>query len=236
VKLAVLTLSLPLLLTAANAHADGSGWQLAAGVGTDFPMDVGARFDVETPFRLRLNTTFGYMPKPYAGAINGFLEGIGVYDDNVGSLIEATLQSSFVWRTHVGYRPFASHGFYVDAGYGLVTLGGSTTSSQIVSAATGQTFPSTETGSTHDFNANLTLHMIDAELGWLFTLLPHWQLRVALGGAFTVGSSTSITPQFTVRSPTATTAFEQYAETFLNQEVRSYAMSPVVSVGTAYAF
>jgi len=213
-----------------------SAWKFAAGVGTDFPMDVGARFDLEMPFRIRLSTTFGFMPKPYAATINGFLEGVGVYDDNVGNLIEATLQSSFVWRTHVGWRPFAAHGFYVDAGYGLVTLGGSTTSSELVSAATGQTFPSSEGNRTHDFNANLTLHMVDAELGWLFTLLPHWQLRVALGRAFTVGSSTSITPQFQVRSPAATAAFEQYAESFLNDEVRSYAMTPVVSVGTAYVF
>jgi len=222
-----------------DARADDATaprWRTAVGVATDFPVDVGARLDVETPFRLRLNTTLGFLPKAYVGAMNGVLEGFGAYDASTGDLIESTIQSSLVWRTHVGYRPFPKLGFYFDVGYGLVALGGNASTAALLEGVTGKTLPPQDANGTETFSAKATLHMLDVEVGWTFALAEHWQLRTALGGAFTLGSSTTITPQFTPRAPALVASFAQAADDYLDTTFRDYVLTPVVSVGVAYTF
>lgn len=217
------------------ADADASGtWRGAAALGTEFPMSVAVRGQVEAPFRLRLSTTLGVLPRPYVGAINGFLVGINAYDQATADLVSAALSSSLIWRTHLGYRPFRLHGFTVEAGYGLVTLGGGASAATLVSAVTGQ--PAPEAGSDKNYSISSSLHMLDVELGWEWTLVKHLFLRAALGGAFTVGSSTSITPDFTPRAPRLTEAFAKAGETYLNDTYRSYVFTPVVSAWLGYAF
>jgi hypothetical protein len=112
---------------APRANADIGGWQIAPTVGTDAPLDVEAGVLVEAPFRLRLSTAIGVMPSPYATGIVDVLEGVGAINTPVGNLIESSLDSSLVWRTMAGYRPFRRHGFYAMAGYALVALGGGAT-------------------------------------------------------------------------------------------------------------
>jgi hypothetical protein len=222
---------------ARDARADeGDRWKVAAGVATDFPVDVAARLAVETPFRLRLNTQIGFLPGPYVSAMNGILEGFGAYDSSTGDLIKSALQSSFVWRTHVGYRPFRKLGLYADAGYGLVTLGGNATTAQLVTAVTGATYPATETGADKSFDAKATLHMLDVEIGYDIPIASPFELRAALGGAFTLGSSTTLTPDFTPRSPRAVDAFVSAGESYLNTTFRSYVFTPVLTLGASYVF
>jgi hypothetical protein len=211
-------------------------WHFALGVETDVPVDLAVRAEAETPFRLRLSTSVGFLPGAYVQALNGVLEGAGAYDAATGTLISSTLQSSLVWRTHLGVRPFSKLGLYGDVGYGLVALGGSASTSDVLSAVTGKQFPQTEGTSARAFGINATLHMLDVEIGWTFDVADHVLLRVAIGGAFTLAAPTTVTPQFTPRAPAAVGQFTSEAATYLSNEMTSYVFTPVLTVGGAYGF
>lgn len=211
---------------------DMGGWHLSVDGQTDFPIDVGVRAQAETPFRLRLATSAGWMPAPYVDAINAFLVGVNAYDQDTADLIQSALQSSLVWRAHAGYRPFAAHGLYLEAGYGLVTLGGGTTGSALVAGVTGNDLPPTK--GRVDFQVLSTLHMADVEIGWEWTVVDHLHLRAAVGGAFTFAAATHIQNDAGL-SGKAIESFEEGAASYLDSLYRSYVFTPVVSVGVGWA-
>lgn len=222
------------LLTAAPASAEV---HLDVEALTDFPLDVGARVAVELPYRLRLSTSLGFMPQPYSNTINSFLVDLNVYDAQVGTLITTALSHSFVWRTHLGWRPFASLGLYIDAGYGLVSLGGGLSSQDAVQAGTTARAQASATSSSNELNINSTLHMIDVEIGYGFVFWRHFVVRVALGGAFTVGASTSITStRAATQNSRAFQTFAAAAADYLNGTYKSYVFSPVATLALGYRF
>lgn len=213
-----------------------AAWHLVAGVGTDFPVTVGARAHVEAPFRLRLSTSIGILPGPYVDAINGIVVAMGGYSDATADLVRAALKSSLVWRTHVGFRPFERLGLYVEGGYGLVTLGGDATASQIVAGVTGKQPPATEQSGDKTYDAKATLHMVDAEVGWDFAVWERLSVRLAIGGAFTVASSTTIEPTYSPRAPRLVQEFTAEGEKYLDDTFTSYVFTPVVGLGVGYLF
>jgi len=225
-----------LLACSRASAADPAAWHVAAGAGTDFPLALGARADVEAPFRLRASTSIGVLPGPYVDAINGFVVAIGGYDQSTADLVKAALSASLVWRTHLGYRPFEHLGLYGEAGYGLVALGGSASASEVVAAATGREVPPGEATGSRAFDITSTLHMVDVELGWELALHERLRLRTAIGGAFTVASSTRIEPTYTPRSPRAVSELARAGEAYLDDTYTSYVMSPVASVSLSYVF
>jgi hypothetical protein len=214
---------------------EGHALHVSAEAGTDFPIAVALRGAVEFPYRIRASTALGLMPGPYVDAINGVLVAVKAYDDDTARFVKGALQSALVWRTHLGYRPFASLGLYADVGYGLVTLGGGATGAQIVSAATGRTVPM-EATTALDFDARATLHMLDVEVGWQFLLGEQWIIRPALGGAFTLAANTSLTPNYTPRAPSAVAAFTNYGATYLHDTLTRYAQVPLISVYGGWRF
>lgn len=235
---ALLAVLLPLVSARVCRAADSPGaprWTGAVAAGTELPVSVGARAHIEAPIRLRLSTAVGVLPGPYVSAINGILVGAGAYDQSTATLIRETLSSSLVWRTHLGYRPFALHGFTVEAGYGLVALGGSASASSVVSAATGSAPPVEATGG-KTFSVASTLHMLDVELGWEWRIVEHLFIRCAIGGAFTLGASTSVTPDYTPRAPRATESFTSASAAYLDETYTNYVFTPVVSLWSGYVW
>ncbi len=220
---------------APRASADIGGWLIAPTVGTDAPLDVEAGVLVEAPFRLRLSSTIGVMPSPYATGIVDVLEGVGAIKTPVGNLIESSLDSSLVWRTMVGYRPFRRPGFYAMAGYALVALGGGATQAAALEAATGKMLPSSDQGTARAFTLASTLHTLDVEIGWAWQLPHRVVIEAALGGMFTIAASTSIKPDYTPRDPAATAQYTDQAATYLDGIYTSYAFSPTLIVTAGYA-
>jgi hypothetical protein len=221
--------------TAAASPAGGAsedGWHATLGVGTDFPVAVGGRFVLESPFRLRLSTSLGFMPGPYVDAINATIVGLGGYDQQTADLVKSALQSSLVWRTHVGLR--AWRGLYVEAGYGLAVLGGAAAGSDLIAAVTGRSFPAAE-GVGRPFQLDAMLHMADVEVGYDFHLSRRWQIRAAIGGAFTFAASVHIEPGFLPVSSQLVNQFSRDAEVYLEDVFTSYGFMPVASVSVAYA-
>ena len=117
-----------------------------------------------------------------------------------------------------------------------MTLGGGASAATLLSAVTGQTVPESSGSGAKNYDIGSSLHMLDVELGWEWTLFKHLFVRTALGGAFTLGSSTTITPQFTPRAPRISEAFAKIGEAYLNDTYRSYVFTPVASLWVGYAF
>src|SRR5262249_50094702 len=157
-------------------------YNLGIEVLTDFPVQVGGKLWVEFPHRVRVSTSFGVLPRPYIDAINKTLVAADAYSQQEADLIKTALQSSLIWRLHIGWRPCRRRGLYFEVGYGLAAFGGGASSAQLISAATGVTVPP-EVLSGQDYDVRSTLHMIDAEIGGQWVLRKGLMLETAIGFA-----------------------------------------------------
>jgi hypothetical protein len=225
---------------APRARAEDGGpapaWKLSVEAGTDFPVSVGARVGAELPYRLRLSTSLGWLPRPYLRAINNVMVKAGAYERSAADLIESGLQSSLVWRTHVGWRPFAGAGFYVDAGYGLLALGGQTSPGEVLVALVGIDVPFEVEDLSGEYSVDSLLHMVDVELGWQWEVRERWTVRAAVGGAFTFKSAATVEPEFEPSVPLITNTFTSLAEGELNRVYQRYVRLPVLSLSVGYVF
>lgn len=216
-------------------------WHLELRAQTDFPLAIGARIAAELPYRLQLSTAVGGLPGGYVDVINAVVVAANGYDDATAEVIRSALSSSLVWRTHVGWRPLRRRGFYFEAGYGLVTLGGGLTAEDVLVIATGSEPPPRRPGAREplEYDVRSTLHMLDAEIGWRWLV---WHDRIviaaALGFAGTVAAKTRIEPRdpsrLTESEPLQALAAE--GETYLDDIYTTYVMTPVATVGVGYRF
>lgn len=199
----------------------------------DFPLDVGGQLTFEMPYGLRLSTSFGVLPRAFVDAISSVAVDAGLYDDNAATLVSNALENAFVWRLHAGWRPFPSAGFYLEVGYGMVSVGSRASSADVVAALTGQTLPA---GVPSDLGVDLesTIHMVDIEIGWELVVASHLVLRLALGAALTVGASTQITPDSSVSGYLPVQQYAGEAEATIDDALTSYAFLPTLSIALGY--
>src|SRR6218665_3658785 len=135
-------------------------WSATLEANTDFPLSVGGRLGIESPWhRLSLSTSLGYQPSAYVQAINSASVFLGAYDRNEADLIEDTLRGSFVWRTHLGWRPVANAGLYVGGGYGRGGVGGETSPQNPPAAPTPPQTPADESVLGRDYRVRAVLHL-----------------------------------------------------------------------------
>jgi hypothetical protein len=242
-------LLIPLLLLGAtpNAASAGSGWHVGVEAVTEIPVQVGARVAVEAPYRIRIDSSVGFFPPVYLDLMNDILSAAPQYNEDVATLVKIALDSSIVWRTHVGWRPFSGAGFYFTAGYGLITFGGDAGAEELLIAATelqliDSSKPAPEEGSLPEkrgYDIVSMLHMIDAEVGWEFLIAERLTLRAAVGGAFTLAASTDISPRFDVRRPVARATIDEFTSqsgAALNDLYTTFVHTPVVSLSLGYRF
>lgn len=220
------------LVTAAPTRA--ADWHLQAEALTDVPIQVGGRVAVEGPWRLRLTTTFGVLPPPYVDLVNAVGEQFDGYTSVTSALVGAALESSFVWRLHVGWRWFDDLGFYAEVGYGLATLGGGLSSEELLTAATDGAGEASNAG--REYAIDATLHMLDAEVGYEWVFWDQLVARVGLGVAATLGSRTEVSPQFQPLAPRFVDALTAEAEAYLDDIFTTYVITPTVSVAVGYRF
>ena len=212
------------------------GWDITVEANTDFPLSVGGRLGVESPWRLRLSTSLGYLPGMYLQAVNDVAVALDVYDRERANLIKQSLKNSLVWRTHLGWRPFPGAGLYVEGGYGLVALGGETNPEDVLAALTGIDPPGGESVLNREYRVRSVLHMLDVELGWRWGLGAGWTARTALGAAFTLDSNTRVEPDFEPEQPLLVNRFTGFAEGYLDDTFEKYVHLPVLSFSIGYAF
>lgn len=195
-----------------------SAWHLDLFANSEFPIDVGGGVAVELPWRLRLEVGAGWMPPPYAGVINDTVIALGGWTESEGELITSVLTDSLVLDVRAGWRPWAKHGFFLDAGASYVTLGAAATTDEILVALTDAELPrGGEALGDRGYVATTGITMLTVEVGWDILIKEHFLIRPTLGGRFTVGATASMEPTFDTR-------FDEFWET-LGQEGSDYLVS-----------
>jgi hypothetical protein len=203
---------------------------LALGVGTDFPLSVHAAALLELPGRVQLSTSLGLLPRSYLEVLDDVLVRTGAYGEDDAQLVEDSLSSAVVWRTFLGWRPFAHRGFYFAGGYTLITLGGNVTSTRTLFRALGIDVPEDLLNEVALARVHSTLHQGALELGWQWNLPARLKLKLGLGGFATLAASSSLEPE--VSEPFATLAqpLLNAAEGELNGNYRDHVHGGYVSL------
>lgn len=206
-KTALLGALVGAVLFASAAPALGApqrDWTGTVEVVTDFPLQLGAAFRVEAPGGFQVSSSVGVLPMGYVDVINALATTTGAYQQETAELVRESLRESLVLKLNVGYRPFKGEGFYLDAGYGLVTLGSLVRGPTIMGIPDPRfqeviTNLEQQTGLNMDsvmaanrYKIDSTLHMLNAEVGYRLRFGQDWTARFALGAAFTIYGVTSV--------------------------------------------
>lgn len=230
----MMTLCGLVLLTLAQAESPSSATAQAAadpapgfaalslGAGSDFPISIGLHARSELGPRLQLGMSLGVLPRPYLDVINDTLVRFGAYDEETAALISAALNNAVVWRTHLGFRPFRSSGFFVTGGYTWIGLGGDLTGSQALYALTGIDSDS-EQLSNLQLDATAMAHQAGLELGWRWRLGNFLSVEAAAGGFYTFAASSDLSfeddPPLSPLLEPVLSAGERYLEDTLRRHV-----------------
>lgn len=225
----VVALGLAVGSTARAAPPEDVHLDLVAG--TTFPVDVGGRLQLELPHRLRLGFAGGWLPHAYIDVVNEIALAAGWYDDDTGRLVSEGLADAAVFGVDLGWRPIPRKGLILGAGYQLVALGGGLVPTDLVSAAVPLGGLGRSAGSA---DLSSLLHTVTVHLGYEQVWLDHLVLRVAVGGMFTVWSSTDIEGSGGLLG--ASDATWTRAEEYLDQTYRSYVHTPSLAVQLGYRF
>ncbi len=202
---------------------------------TAFPvMVLGVSGNVELPYGLLWHADVGWLGKPYTDAINAFFKAEGAYGsgaaaDSAQTIVRSALRSSPVFRTGVGWRPFAAHGFEIYTGYTLVALRAELVASELV-AVTGVALAADEPQVSLQMQS--LLHNLDLGLGWRWVLGQHSVLRIELGYLQTLASSTKVaadTASGRLAVPQLSAALDAHLD-----PLYLHTISPVVSVAFGY--
>lgn len=194
---------------------------------TTAPIHIGANVIGELPGGFRLSSAIGVLPRFYVDGINEIAEATGAYDEQVGQVIEDSLASSLVWRTHVGWRPIA--GLYLEGGFGLVTLGGGASEAQVIALAFGIDTPFDPRAR---YEVDVSLFMLDLEVGYEFWVADRLSIRLGAGAATTVGASASVERQG--REELLGMIFARIAEAELEDIAERYVHTPTLTVAVGW--
>lgn len=211
------------------------GWHLGVEAVTDIPINVGGQVTLVMPHGFRISSSLGVLPRRYLDVVNAVIVEAGGYDETTAMLISSALDNPFVFRIHAGWRPSRAHGFYMEVGYGMVTIDSGVSSSAVLIAATGQSLPARFP---RDLELGIasTLHMVNVEVGWELVFVDHVVLRFALGAALTVSAQTQITLDETLRDLPLIDDYTQQAEDMISDVYREYVFTPTFSVALGYRF
>ncbi|MBI5502888.1 MAG: hypothetical protein HY907_21770 [Deltaproteobacteria bacterium] len=226
-----------LVLVATPATARAADWRLGMEALTDLPLQAGGRWWVEAPYGLHLDTSLGSLPPGYVDLINSVVVEFEGYGEDTATLISAVVSSSLVWRIHLGWRPSADWGFYFTAGYGMVAMNGEVAAGKLILAVLGQKIAEGVPDANGSYRASSTLHMVDAEIGYMWSMIEdHLTVRLALGFAGTVASATTVEPRFQPAQPAAVAEWTRRSAQYLDDIYTKYLFLPLISVGVGYRY
>jgi hypothetical protein len=212
-------------------------WSGSLGLGTDFPLDLRARVLARSPAGLRGSVSVGYMPQAYVSVINDVVVQAGGYDQSVAALISASLESSLLVRSHVGWSPLRDWGPYAEVGYGYFALGGSATTGDVIAQIIDRPLPPAEAAAVPaSFTVDAALHQLDIEVGWDFPVSKRLEFNAAIGAALTFAANAEIEPESPVAPVVPVEPFVELGETYLERTFTTYAHTPVASMSLGYRF
>ncbi|MGB0592160.1 MAG: hypothetical protein ACPGU1_20955 [Myxococcota bacterium] len=215
-----------------EAQAKDSPWHLQVGLGTDFPLHLGGQLSVEMPAGLQLSTSIGHLLTSYVEVINAIARSFDAYEQETADLVLASWRDALVWRLHAGWRPLEEWGFFVEAGYGLVTLGSLVSGGDLVTVLEDDIRELLDEDALRyvQYDLTSTLHMLDLEVGWRWVLDSGWYFRVGLGVAATLVGETEIAPAGQRTETEQDAVISEGVRVHLNAIYRNHVHTPVVSL------
>jgi len=173
------------------------------------PSDLGVQAGVETPFRLRFFTGFGFMPVNW---LTGFVAN-ATSDDDARAVLELPSYSGTIWRAEVGVRPFRQLGLYLDGGYAHASIHGTFDLSSLSGTPLAD-----EIGVQGGYRVDSSLDIWLLELGYQWQIAHRGVLALGLGVMSTFNADTSIaatggaptSSQFTSGAKRANDALESH--------------------------
>jgi hypothetical protein len=221
-------------VAAADPAPDRQTPSVTAIVGTDVGLDLAAGVQVETPFRLRLTATVGWLPRTYAWGFKEYYQNVIDGPDAVGEVLADLLAYALVVRANVGVRPIADLGLFVAAGYTFQrnNVGGLLASD--LEAATGRELPGMG-DAPRTFETTMRGHLVDATVGWQWAVGNGFSLQAALGLLVIVRTRTTFSPQYEPADPTQTQAFVDAAEKRL-EDAGTGTVAPEATLFLGYTF
>lgn len=207
------------------------GWHADITVGTDVPVDIGARLAVETPIGLRLFGEVGGMPQGYqtmTSAVAGLADTQG---RNVSAAVDQTMQSAFSGAAGLSLRPMPNKGLVADVGWRRMNLRGEGSVASIASALGygAQIGASAE----QPWTSKTTMDQVITRVGWMWEPAEQLIVRLDVGAAITVAADTSLATADGSAPEPAYAAFAEVASAQFDQTLRRFGHLPTVgfSVG-----
>lgn len=220
------------LLTAPAVADDDGGWRIYGEALTEAPIQIGVKAIVEAPRRIRFGTSVGYLPGAYVDVINGLLTSTEVYTDETAELIEVALKNSLLWKTHVGWRPVADLGSYVELSYTLMGLGGGVSDEDAVTGGTELDAPPLR-GDGAKFNIDSATHMAGVEAGYVWELDSGVTLRAGMGMSITLSANFEVEA---TGGEAGKEAIETGAKDYLDSVFERWVHPPYVALAAGYRF
>jgi hypothetical protein len=189
------------------------------------------------------------MPPAFMDLMSGLMFASEPEKQPTDQMLKTATRDAFVWRTHLGLKPFEDIGWYAQAGYGLILAGGGGDPSTRVAAATD--LPAGPANERFTLKTSATVHVLDLETGWQWRFGQRWVVRAAVGGTFAMAAVAKASPEdlgnyrYDPKSPEfdALDPLRPRVETLpfagrklLERKLESTIQTPVVSLGVGYAF
>jgi hypothetical protein len=163
------------------------GWHLGVSVGADIPLDaLSLGLVIQSPSGLRLSSSVGLLTDVFLGGMDAPDGG-----PTATAMMHAALRDATVWRTHLGWKPWKTHGFYASGGYSLYSFGVTMTTGDAAAALVGEMLPAS-LGSIPLVHMTSTLHALDVEAGWEWPIARRFKFRTAVSAGMVITSSTSL--------------------------------------------
>lgn len=210
-------------------------WHFDTLIGTDFPIEIGGRFMLETPSRLRLMLGLGGLPKAYQSLANDVIVAAGGYDAEIASIVDETIRAAFVLQTGVGLRPAKAKGFVFDVGYRMVMFTAQNTPSSVLGRVSNVTVPAELSEfAGNELRLRSHVHQVTVRAGWEWLAAERLSIRFDLGGSFSLDTTHKLLSYEGSEVPRAAQGYIEQAGVELDRMVRRYGHTPTVGLSFGY--
>jgi hypothetical protein len=198
------------------------------------PLSVGPELTVELPGRVLAQIHVGWMPELYSHTMTNALQDAGVYDAEVGNLVDGAVQGATTWRIAAGWRPFERAGLELTVGYAHVALDGATRTSELIPLVPADVADelNAELGDT-GINLDSSIHHFTIAAGWRWLIADHLVIRANVGYLQAFASDSTLDIQ---GRPDLTSLAAPTVESVLHDQYMRYIKIPVVGLGVGYRF
>ncbi|MDX2094249.1 MAG: hypothetical protein SFX73_40835 [Kofleriaceae bacterium] len=227
-----------LLVSTSIAHGqpehpvEAPRWTFTPIIGSDVGLDLAAGLQIETPFRLRVTGTVGWMPRGYAWVLKKWLEGVYDVSDPVGNVVEDLISGALVLRANVGYRILPDRGLFAFVGYTYQRASKNGLIASALEDATDRELPG-GMAPMRLFDTTASANLIDVQVGWQWPIRYGFSIQASVGLIVIASTSTTLEPTF-VPSP-GIEEFIRVAEDIL-EDAGQGKVAPIGTVFLGYTF